>query len=175
MTSIDNIVQRAKDGDKEAFGILYEEYFPIVYRRARCLVPEEEVDDVVQDIFIAVWLSLPSFRGEASLGTWIRTLTNRKIVEYYRKTGRQKRILEQVQRQARISMNLEEANTEEEFLHLKEAFSRLAGRYQEVLFLRFAEGMRFEEIAFTTHQTLDAVKSLFRRAIKALGKELDHL
>jgi DNA-directed RNA polymerase specialized sigma24 family protein len=50
---------------------------------------------------------------------------------------------------------------------------QLPEKYREVILLRFAEGMQFNEIARTLKQNQEATKSLFRRAMSALRKELD--
>ena len=61
----------------------------------------------------------------------------------------------------------------EERIVLRKALTTLPDKYQEVILMRFAEGMQFEEIARTTETNLEAVKSTFRRAVAALRKNLD--
>src|SRR5512137_724213 len=75
----------AKEGSLEAFTRLYEIYFPMVFRRVNYLVPHQDVEDVTQEIFIATMRSLKGFRGESKFSTWLRTLTNRQVAEYYRR------------------------------------------------------------------------------------------
>ena len=48
----------------DAFTALYERYLPTVYKRIRFVIPEEDVDDITQEVFIAVVKSLKSFRYE---------------------------------------------------------------------------------------------------------------
>ena len=71
-------------GTQDAFVLLYERYFPTVFARVRFKVPESDVEDVTQEIFIAMLKSLGSFKGQSKFSTWIWTITNRKIVDYYR-------------------------------------------------------------------------------------------
>src|SRR5512142_1585932 len=82
------LIRRFKDGDSDAFNELYRRYLASIYRRVRFVVPEADVEDVTQEVFLAALKSLPSFRGEAQFATWLRTLTNHKVAEYYRKRGR---------------------------------------------------------------------------------------
>jgi RNA polymerase sigma-70 factor (ECF subfamily) len=82
------LIQKFSDGVKEAFDALYFRHLPSVYKRVRYVVPESDVEDVTQEIFIAALKSLPSFRGEAKFGTWLRTLTNHKVAEFYRRRTR---------------------------------------------------------------------------------------
>ncbi|HTM44412.1 MAG TPA: RNA polymerase sigma factor [Polyangiaceae bacterium] len=58
--------------DKASFPGLYEEYFPLVWRTARRLgVPEASLDDVCQEVFLAIHRRLSQFRGRSSVRTWI--------------------------------------------------------------------------------------------------------
>ena len=82
------LIQHFKDGRKEAFDLLYYRHLPKVYKRVRYVVPENDVEDVTQEIFIAALNSIPSFRGDAKFSTWLRTLTNHKVAEFYRKRTR---------------------------------------------------------------------------------------
>jgi RNA polymerase sigma-70 factor (ECF subfamily) len=167
------LVQRFKDGDKDAFDLLYHRHLPNVYKRVRYVVPENDIEDVTQEVFIAALKSLPSFRGDAQFGTWLRTLTNHKVAEFYRKRTR---------KQEPIIAPLSEASgrTEgftskamEERIYIQRALQKMPENYQEVILLRFAEDLQFNEIAEILDQNLEATKSLFRRAIAALRNHLD--
>ena len=55
---------------------------------------------------------------------------------------------------------------------VQKAFIKLPDHYQEIIFSRFADGLTFAEIADQRQQSLEAVKSLYRRAIQALKDEM---
>jgi len=61
----------------------------------------------------------------------------------------------------------------EERIFIQNALKKLPENYREIILLRFAEDMQFNEIAELTNQNLEAAKSLFRRAIAALRNHLD--
>jgi RNA polymerase sigma-70 factor (ECF subfamily) len=61
----------------------------------------------------------------------------------------------------------------EDRIALRRALSKLPEQYREVILLRFAEGLQFNEIAEFLKQNPEATKSLFRRAMSALRKTLD--
>lgn len=156
----------AKEGSLEAFTRLYEIYFPMVFRRVNYLVPYQDVEDVTQEIFIATMRSLKGFRGEAKFSTWLRTLTNRQVAEYYRrKRHPEVEISEQVQAPHNPSAT-------DEAIQLRQALRKLPEKYREVLLLRFVEEMPFNEIALHLGCSREAAKSLFRRAISALQKQV---
>jgi len=173
--SDETLVQRASQGSLEAFTTLYERYLPKVYNWVRCVVPEADVEDVTQETFIALMKSLHTFRGASKFSTWLHTLTRRRVAEYYR--GRQG-----AQAQAGSDLAAAEnhpapgatgANSaENDSMMLRLAIARLPERYQDIVRLRFAEGLQFAEIAEISGLSLEAAKSLFRRAIAALRSEM---
>ena len=61
----------------------------------------------------------------------------------------------------------------EERIYIQKALSQLPDNYREVLLLRFAEDLQFNEIAELMNQNMEATKSLFRRAVAALRNQLD--
>jgi RNA polymerase sigma-70 factor, ECF subfamily len=163
----DNLIRSAQEGKLDAFSRLYESYFPLVHKRVQYLVPQEDVEDVTQNVFLSTMRSLKGFRMTAQFGTWLRTITNRQIAEYYRRRKKPESTLDE-----RIRCP-EDPCSEDEVLVIRQAFRKLPQRYQEILLLRFAEGLQFDEIASSQGQTLEGTKSLFRRAIAALQKQVN--
>jgi RNA polymerase sigma-70 factor, ECF subfamily len=167
------LIQKYRDGFKEAFDVLYYRHLPKVYKRVRYVVPEDDIEDVTQEIFIAALKSLSSFRGDAQFSTWLRTLTNHKVAEFYRKRTRK-----QEPKIAPLSDAVSQvmggtSQTLEERIFIQRALQDLPENYREIILLRFAEDLQFNEIADLTNQNLEATKSLFRRAITALRNHLD--
>ncbi|TAK29680.1 MAG: RNA polymerase sigma factor [Myxococcaceae bacterium] len=69
-------VQRAREGDARAFQELFRNHRRDVARLVgRLLGPKPEVEDVVQEVFIQVFRSLPNFRGDARFTTWLHRVT----------------------------------------------------------------------------------------------------
>jgi len=167
------LIQQFKDGGTEAFDALYQRYLPKVYKRVRYVVPESDIEDVTQEIFIAALKSLPTFRGDSQFGTWLRTLTNHKVAEFYRKRNRKQ---EPLLASLSEAVGRTEGSTQkmmEERVAIQRALQSLPENYREVILLRFAEDLQFNEIAEVMDQNLEATKSLFRRAVSALRNHLD--
>ncbi len=169
----DILIQQFKNGQVDAFNTLYERYLPNVYKRVRYIIPQQDVEDVTQDVFIAAFKSLASFRGESQFSTWLRTLTNHKVAEYYRRRNRKKEINPVSLHEAMGVGDGRSAGLLEEQISIKNALQDLPENYREVLILRFAEDMQFNEIAKVMGQNMEAVKSLFRRALAALRNQLE--
>jgi RNA polymerase sigma factor (sigma-70 family) len=167
------LIQHFKNGRKDVFDLLYYRHLPKVYKRVRYVIPENDVEDVTQDIFIAALNSLPSFRGDAKFSTWLRTLTNHKVAEFYRKRTRKQEPPISPLSDASTHMTGSTSKTMEERIYLQRALQDLPENYKEIILLRFAEDLQFNEIAEMTNQSLEATKSLFRRAIAALRTHLE--
>ncbi len=167
------LIQNFKDGNSDAFDALYQRHLASVYNRVRYVVPEADVEDVTQEVFLAAVKSLASFRGEAQFGTWLRTLTNHKVAEYYRKRNRKQEAPQVPLFEAAGRSEDNALRVMEERIALRNALNRVPVQYREVILLRFAEGLQFNEIAELTGQSLEAAKSLFRRAMSALRDRLD--
>lgn len=172
-TSDELLIQHFKDGSRDAFDLLYYRHLPKVHKRVRYVIPEDDVEDVTQEIFIAALNSLSSFRGDAKFSTWLRTLTNHKVAEFYRKRTRKQEPPLSPLSDASAHTTGSTSKTLEERVYLQRALQSLPDNYREIILLRFAEDLQFNEIAELTSQNLEATKSLFRRAIAALRTHLD--
>ena len=174
----ETLVRCAQQGDVTAFNTLYERYLNVVYRRVRYSIPEADVEDVTQEVFIAVIRSLKDFRGDSKFRTWMYTLMSRKIADYYRRR-------DPVDFQVKNSSDDDEMDeiamipdgtsyaTIDDMILVRQALKQMPQRYQEVILLRFSDDLPFLEIATQLDQSLEATKSLFRRAISMLHQVLE--
>ncbi|MEM9193844.1 MAG: sigma-70 family RNA polymerase sigma factor [Myxococcota bacterium] len=86
--TMDPIVERAKKGDAQAFHELFLANRDQVSRLVfRMLGPSPDVDDVVQDVFVHVYRSLPKFRGDSKFSTWLYRLTT-NVTRMHLRRGR---------------------------------------------------------------------------------------
>ncbi len=176
LPSDEELVHSAQKGAQDAFVLLYERYFPNVIARVRFKIPESDVEDVAQEIFIAMLKSLGSFKGQSKFSTWIWTITNRKIVDYYR--SHKVRLSEQDDYEELVMRNpsnhtVRADHAQDDLAVIQSALSKLPQNYQDILLMRFVDDMPFNEIALQNGQSLEATKSLFRRSMAALTKIME--
>lgn len=174
----EELVQLAQQGSLEAYTTLYERYLPVVFMRVNCMIPQSDVEDVTQEVFISAMRSLKGFRGEARFYTWLRTIVNREIANYYRRRN-------PVDMADDIEMTYPDYRTHSQLtisppaaaidnaILIRQALCKLPEKYQEILMLRFVDDLQFNQIAQHHGQSLEATKSLFRRAMAALQKEVE--
>ncbi|PJF23548.1 MAG: hypothetical protein CUN56_00435 [Phototrophicales bacterium] len=167
------LVTRAQQGDREAFLTLYNRYLNKVYNRVRSRVPEADVEDVTQEIFLAVVRSLASFRQESKFNTWLYTIVNRQIADYYRRSKKKGNPNPVMSLEAmRAQEPSYEHTTIDDEAALKRALNAVPEHYREIVLMRFADGLSFAEIAEELGKSLEAVKSLYRRAVQAIRDEI---
>ncbi len=167
------LIELAQSGDQASFNALYDRYFSTVYNRVRYTIPTADVEDVTQEIFIAVMRSLPSFQGRSKFSTWLRTLVNRQVAGYYRSRERKVEEAQIMDGQQFPQSGYAGDQKHAEQIAIRKALQGLPPHYQEVLLLRFTEGLKFKEIAVVMKQNPEAIKSLFRRAVSALRGQLE--
>lgn len=167
--SDDMLVKRIKSGNREAFLLLYERYLDKVYRRVKSRIPESDVEDVTQEVFITVMNALGKFEQRSKFSTWLFTIVSRKIADFYRKRQSKDRYtfvpLFDTENAAASTVNQSEIDNK---IVLQQSLQSLPEHYQEIILMRFADGLSFAEIAEQRTQSLDAAKSLYRRALQAL-------
>lgn len=172
--SDEQLARSAQAGDRDAFFRLYDRYLQRVYNRVRSKVPRQDVEDVTQDVFVAVVRSLDRYEQRARFNTWLYTIVNRQIADFYRRRQR-KDVPDPVELDAMPEggpvLPVDEALLDDQ-AHMRQALERIPEHYRDVILLRFADGLSFAEIADRRGQSLDAVKSLYRRALQTLRESM---
>ena len=80
------LVDQILSGSREHFDLLYETYFPRVFRFAlKRLNDPGEAEDVAQEVFMTLLSALPSYQGQSSLLVWIFGITRNKVNRRFRK------------------------------------------------------------------------------------------
>src|SRR6266568_6769683 len=111
-----NLVAASKKGDQDSFAQLVQQHQRRVFNLVfRMLQQYEEANEVTQETFLAAWLGLPSFRGEARFSTWLyriayncalKQLERRKRERSMRAAIEAEQILEEVNKQTEDSLEL---------------------------------------------------------------------
>jgi RNA polymerase sigma-70 factor (ECF subfamily) len=170
----EQLVQRAQTGDKEAFIVLYNRYLDKVYNRVKSRIPYQDVEDVTQEVFIAVVRSLGRFEQRSRFNTWLYTIVNRQIADYYRRFYRSSE-KHAISLDEQEQLDVPEPQTEnlDTLVSVQKALQDLPEHYQEIILMRFVDGLTFAEIAARRGQSLEAAKSLYRRAIQAIVTQVN--
>jgi RNA polymerase sigma-70 factor, ECF subfamily len=79
------LVRAARDGDRAAFGHLYQRYARMVHGVLLGKVPAGEVDDLVQDVFVKAMSRLSGLRESKSFGAWLAAIARNRANDYHRR------------------------------------------------------------------------------------------
>ena len=177
------LIERCRAGDDAACSELVSTHERMVFTLALHLLGDrDEALDLSQEVFLRVFRTLGSFRGQSAIRTWIyRIVVNQ--ARNRQRWWRRRRRSEQVSLDAHIEQcgDLESKTdvlpdrllaSKEAGSRIWEALDRLPFDQRTALILREVDGLRYEEIAFSLGVAVGTVKSRLTRARQALRAEL---
>jgi RNA polymerase sigma-70 factor (ECF subfamily) len=164
-------VAAAQDGDRAAFGQLYERYARMVHGVLLARVPVGEVDDLVQDVFMRALSRLSTLRETASLGAWLAAIARNVANDYHRRSVPEEPLTDDVLDQE-IQCGTSCTDRDELGVAMLQAVMSLSETYRETLILRFVEGMTGPEIAARTGMTRGSVRVNLHRGMEQLRAKL---
>jgi RNA polymerase sigma-70 factor, ECF subfamily len=167
----DSLVSAARDGDRAAFGHLYDRYARMVHGILLARVPPREVDDLVQEVFLSALRQLHALREISRFGAWLATITRNRANDYFRRTIPDEKVTEPVDENQPESRSTNHA-AEQEAAIILAVVRALPEPYREPLVLRLVEGMTGPEIAVRTGLTHGSVRVNLYRGMQLLREKL---
>jgi RNA polymerase sigma-70 factor (ECF subfamily) len=170
------LIEGIRCSNEADFNLLYEKYFPRVYSFAYLrLRNRADTEEVVQDIFTAVFRSIDAYRGQSSLLAWIYGIAKNTVNNHIRRVKAHEQRIEQAEAGLLRSSHSVASCTPEEHLGLRrceeaiqERLASLADWHTEVFVLRHFEDVPIDEIAQRVSRSSDAVRSSLYRVKKML-------
>lgn len=161
-------VRRAQAGDVAAFERLYREHLPRVHRIARWLLGTDDVDDVIQDVFVRVWSKLATFNGRSTVETWINRVATNVVLRHREKLGRR------AGREVPLESHDERVHIDRLDLRLdiEAAVSGLPERARIVFVLHEIQGLTHEEISKLMGTTSITCRTQLHRARQMIRSQL---
>lgn len=169
------LIAAAAQGDMRAFRTLYDLHLSYVTRCvARLLGQAPDLEDVVQEAFIAIYRALPSFRGDCAFTTWLYRVARNVAIDHLRK-----RRVSTVELDAWRPLRADA----DQWAHLEArdlcralyaALDTLSIEHREVFVLHEVEGMKLREIAELTNESVNTVAARVRRTREKLQSVLEN-
>jgi RNA polymerase sigma-70 factor (ECF subfamily) len=151
------------EGNRDQFAALYDLYAPLVHGIVLTRVPRNEVDDIVQDIFLHALKKLHTLRDRAAFGPWIAMIARNRAMDFHR----------QSHEMVEVTDDLRSTDTSaSKATEMLEIVRSLPDAYRETLVLRLVEGMTGPEIATRTGLTPASVRVNLHRGMKLLREKL---
>jgi RNA polymerase sigma-70 factor, ECF subfamily len=166
--------------DRQAYAQIVWRWQPILQRYLRRLLGHsaEATDDVLQDVFIKVYVNLNDYDHARPFGPWIYRITRNEALSFLRKrkaeppliTGEDAQlIIERLSDGVDVQETSERLRIEEK---VRASINQLDLRYRDVLVLRFLEEKGYDEIAEIMHVPSGTVATLINRGTKQLRSAL---
>ncbi len=166
------LVRASQQGHREAFGLLYQRYAPMVHGILLARVPRVEVEDLVHEVFLRAMSRLRSLRDTSRFGAWLAAISRNMANDFYRRPQTQiERTDDSVGADSNTALS-EQAQTREA-AEILEIIRNLPEAYRETLVLRLVEGMTGPEIAARTGLSHGSVRVNLHRGMQRLRERLD--
>ena len=168
-------IEQLIKGDKDTFEQLFVKYKPTLTQFIRKSLPQEEdVEGLVQEIFIKLWLSRTDLRPNTSFNSFIFTIAKNVVIDHLRKLTKTRKKLQELI----YNYNLLDNSTQEsiEYAELKQllvnSIDALPPRQKEIFELNRIEGMKYKDIAKQLNISENTVNAHMHQAMLTLKKKL---
>ena len=171
------ILDLYKAGQPElAFKEIVNSYSERLYWHVRrFLCSHEDTDDLLQDIFVKIWSSLSTFRGESQLYTWLYRIATNESLNFLQK----QKIRAALQFESMTS-KIEERIDEDTLMDgdqlqrdLMKAIQRLPSKQRTVFIMRWFDNLSYEDISEILGTSVGALKASYHFASEKIKAELE--
>jgi RNA polymerase sigma-70 factor (ECF subfamily) len=169
------LLRQVAAGDEAAFAELYDLYAPPVYNYLLRLVNESTVaEEILQDVFLAMWRGAHRFREEAKVKTWLLRIAHHQAVSWLRRTRAVLWTDEELDADGHDSVE-EHLALSWQIDRVRAALGQLTPAHRAVIELTFVQGLSYAEIAEVMNCPMGTVKSRMSYALRHLSTLLSEV
>jgi RNA polymerase sigma-70 factor (ECF subfamily) len=172
--ALERLVERARSGDADAFGQIFDHYHEPVYRYIASRVRRPaDAEDLTQTVFVKALEALPRYESRGvPFGGWLFRLARNTVIDHVR-TRREHADLETVGEQLGGDAGPDEiAATRQDIDAVATALEGLTAEQRDAIALRFFAGLSAREAAVAMGRQEGTIRGLQFRAIAALRRQL---
>jgi RNA polymerase sigma-70 factor (ECF subfamily) len=173
-----DIIEACKNGDREAFRLLFEEHKDRVYTIAFHYSGDESMArDVAQQVFLKLFTSIGQFREDSQFTTWLYRIVSNACADEHRKRRRFVPFGPEIEvRKMTVKGSQEEAYHRRQVADsVRGAIAELTPKLRLPILLKYVEGLSYDEIADALGISIGTVSSRLNRGHKLLARKLGHL
>ncbi len=169
------LIQDHIKGNKDSLAFLIERYYKQIYNFVyRFVYCEQDANDITQDTFIKMWKNIRKIKKDKNFKSWLYTIAKNTTLDFLKK--KKSLVFSDFENEEGDNILLEIIKDEDllpdELLEKKDlknlldnAISRLSISYRTVILLHHGEEMTFKEISEILKESIDTVKSRYRRGL----------
>ena len=169
MTITDNeILAKIKlpEEKEEGFRVLMSTYKKQLYYHIRRYVSNhEDANDILQNTFLKVWVSIEQFRGDSSLYSWLYRIASNESITYINKTKKRNEIGLETQSIGEKG-TADSLDSNDLIERLEKAIDILPDKQKQVFILRYYDEMPYEKMSEVLQTSVGALKASYFHAVK---------
>jgi len=178
----EKLIKALKKREDWAYDLLYDKYAPMIAGIAKSYLGIDDIDDVIQEVFVRVYKGIKKFRGDSSLSTWIYRIAVNVCKDMMGKYKKRKELLTDFDSEEipcieprSDSSPVESMISELTIEALEKALDQLSEEDRLLIRLRDIEGLSYDEISKIINKPVGTVKSRLHYARKRLGDLIKNL
>ena len=154
---------------------VYDEYAPALYRYTyRLLGHQSTAQEIVADTFIRLLTALKNGNGpKKNPSAWLYRVAHNLVVDHYRRSPPLEPVPIDSVQISQPDDKADEVLRQEKAVYVRQALWKLTTLQQQVIVLKFLEGMDNEEVSKTMGKTVGSVKALQHRALTSLRRIME--
>lgn len=165
------ILEDFRSNPPEGFRLLVEKYSErLYYHIRRIVILHEDADDALQNSFLKAWVSLPDFRGESSLFTWLYRISTNEALTLFNKRKK-----ENIQAAGSLDSIFSHSSEGETYFDgdaaerkLQDAILQLPEKQRIVFNMKYYQEMKYEDISEILGTSVGALKASYHHAVKKI-------
>jgi len=178
--SDEELAKLVSEGDTEKFGLLMEKYQPKLFRYGKkFLVDNDNIEDVVQDVFIKAYTNIKSFDTTQRFSPWIYRIAHNTYINAIKKNSINPLYLfdfDTLLSHTVVEDPIEKEREQEEIKRfVDKGLSSIEAKYREILVLYYIEDLSYKEIADILHIPISTVGVRIMRAKSVLKEKYKEL
>jgi RNA polymerase sigma-70 factor (family 1) len=175
-TSDHDLVDSLQKGDLEAFDLIFKKYSNRLYGFAfKYLKSKEETEELIQDVFLKIWENRKNLKKEASLRSYLFTISYHNLCRFFRRRVYQEKLAKEITDPATETLNPDESIDYQSVLEqVDQIIEKLPARQKEIFIKSRKEGKSTREIAAELNLVPGTVDNHISEALKFIRKNLGH-
>jgi len=182
--SDNDLIKIIRNKNRESYSFIMERYkgklFSYLYR---LIGNKDEVEDILQDVFIKTYRSLKSYDTKKKFSSWIYRIAHNEAINHIKRKSLKKFISWEDISSTKDKLEMSESDNipegiwirKEETKKVNRAIDNIPFKYKQVLILRYYSDKSYDEISDILKKPVNTVGTLINRAKKRLQKEIEKL